>query len=205
MMNPKRLTVKFFFQEPVALELFIPVFHRWIQEKVVEGLLIDVADYKHIQDGPGVILLGDEVDYAIDLGKGQRGLLLRYKRRSPDKGSLPAQLSDALLLAARACRLLETDPALEGRVAFRTGEIEIAFQDRLAAPNTESTFGETLPEIKQVLEQVYPERELELRLASEDPREAFTVHAQAPNAPGLEPLIKNLEAVLLPAGLGRPQ
>jgi hypothetical protein len=205
MMNPKRLTVKFFIQEPerVSLEPFIPVFHRWIQEKAVAGLLIDVADYKHIQDGPGVILLGDEVDYAIDLGKGRPGLLLRDKRRRSENGSLPAQISEALLLAARACRLLETEPALDGRVAFRSGEIEIAFQDRLAAPNTGSTFGETLPELRQLLGQVYPEHEIQLRLAAEDPREAFTVHAQILNAPALDSLIKNLEAVLLPAAIGR--
>ena len=42
---------------------FIPVFHNWIQDKVVDDhLLIDVADYSHIPDGPGVT----ECDFQID-------------------------------------------------------------------------------------------------------------------------------------------
>ena len=49
------------------------VFHAWIQKGAVEGLLLDVADYQHIQDGPGMILIGDQVDYAFDLGREDQG------------------------------------------------------------------------------------------------------------------------------------
>ena len=207
MMNSKRFTIKFFIQEPetVSLASFIPVFHRWIQEKTVEGLLIDVADYKHIYNGPGVILLGAQVDYSIDLGKSQPGLLLRYKQPGPEKETLLAQLRTALLLALRACRALETDPDLNNQVAFRTDEVEIAFQDRLMAPNTAETFVRYSPELRQILSLLYAGHSPELTLAAQDPRAAFAIRAHVPNAPSLSFLIKNLEDTSVPIEAGGMQ
>ncbi len=194
-MIPRRYTIKYYFQgpQPVSLDDFVPVFHRWIQDRTVEGLLIDVADYKHIQNGPGVILVGDQVDYAIDLDGNRPGLLLRYKRRGPADGPLQAQLHQATLLALRGCRALETDPALQGKLTFRTGEVEIVFQDRLSAPNTAETFAEYSPDILRFLDQLYPENEHTLRRGSMDERDAFGVNVRIPGAPGLEDLIRNLE------------
>ncbi len=40
--------------EAVAL---IPIFHRWIQERWLPLSLIDVADYSHVPNGPGVMLV----------------------------------------------------------------------------------------------------------------------------------------------------
>ena len=49
-MEFRKLAVKFFAEDPGAVQLkeFIPVLHRWIQERRVEGTLIDVADYSHL-------------------------------------------------------------------------------------------------------------------------------------------------------------
>ena len=38
----------------------VPIFHRWIQTGAVDGLLIDVADYTHLTDGPRVLLVAHE-------------------------------------------------------------------------------------------------------------------------------------------------
>ena len=54
---------------------FIPVFHNWIQEKVVDDhLLIDVADYSHITDGPGVMLIAHEGHFSLDQENHQPGI-----------------------------------------------------------------------------------------------------------------------------------
>ena len=60
----QHLNVKIFAQEPASIDLAgaIPVFHRWIQENVCEELLIDVADYRHVPAGPGVLLVGHEAN-----------------------------------------------------------------------------------------------------------------------------------------------
>jgi hypothetical protein len=39
--------------EKIDLEAVIPVFHRWIQEQIFDELLLDVANYSHVPDGPG--------------------------------------------------------------------------------------------------------------------------------------------------------
>jgi hypothetical protein len=66
-MDPHRIAIKFFVESDpraaVDLEPFIPMFHRFVQQGSVEGLLVDVADYAHVRDGPGVILIGHDVDY----------------------------------------------------------------------------------------------------------------------------------------------
>ena len=94
---PQRIKVKYFVQEPAAVDLpaFIPVFHHWIQEHRVEGLLIDVADYKHMQNGPGIVLIGHEADYALDLAGGRPGLIYDRKRQWEAAATLPATGSRA--------------------------------------------------------------------------------------------------------------
>jgi hypothetical protein len=59
-MTPHRITLKYFVTDPTAVHLhaMIPLFHCWIQQSKVPGMLIDVADYSHMVDGPGVMLIG---------------------------------------------------------------------------------------------------------------------------------------------------
>ena len=67
-MLPKRISVKLFTTDPEAevdLHKYIRVFHEFIKEKKVEGLLIDVADYSHVPEGPGIVLIGHDVDYSL--------------------------------------------------------------------------------------------------------------------------------------------
>ena len=65
----------------------IPVFHRWIQTAALDRqLLIDVADYTHLVDGPTVLLVGHEVNVSLDTAEDQLGLLCTRKR--PQSGSL---------------------------------------------------------------------------------------------------------------------
>ena len=53
--------IKFFAVDSVELAPrdFIPIFHEWIKSRRLEDeVMIDVADYSHVPDGPGVILVG---------------------------------------------------------------------------------------------------------------------------------------------------
>ena len=66
------------------LELFIPVFHEWIQKDLIlNHVMVDVADYKHILDGPGIMLISHEGNFSIDLENGKVGFL--YIRKQPLK------------------------------------------------------------------------------------------------------------------------
>src|ERR1041385_3049369 len=82
-MNPFRTQIKFFLENPGRLDLsdVAAVFQRWIQQKALDGLLIDVADYRHVIEGPGIVLIGHESDYALENRDGRLGLLYTRKRQ----------------------------------------------------------------------------------------------------------------------------
>src|ERR1700689_1480437 len=52
--------------DQIDLEPLIPIFHSWIEGKIFEELLLDVADYRHVPEGPGVVLIGLQADYGGD-------------------------------------------------------------------------------------------------------------------------------------------
>ena len=118
-----------------APEEFIPVFHRWISERVLPELLIDVADYSHVHEGPGVLLVGHDAIYAYDQSRGEPGLLYSRRRETSRElegvGSLDERLRSLLACAFRACDLIEAEPQLEGRVAFDRHRLELRVNDRL--------------------------------------------------------------------------
>ena len=119
-----------------APSTLIPVFHQWIQEHAVPGLLIDVADYTHLVDGPSVLLVAHEANYALDETGGRPGL--SYTRKQPLDGTFAERLTVAAGALLRAARRLEEDTSrmTGGGVTFLGNEIEFAANDRLAAPRT---------------------------------------------------------------------
>ena len=175
-MTPRRISAKFFAQPDAALapdlRPFIGVFHRFIQEGALEGLLLDVADYSHVPAGPGVMLIGHDVDYAIDLTDRRAGLLTTRKRHP----NLPVSelLRDTLRRALIAVQRVEADASVDLR--FGTGEIELRFVDALAAPNTREAYEFVCKEIEPVAIRLFGASGFELaRVRAEDPREMLTV------------------------------
>lgn len=76
-MDPHKLQLKIFFAADVAqglaLDPFIPVFHRWIEERTLPELVIDVANYAHVPEGPGVVLIGHTPTISSTKAQGGRG------------------------------------------------------------------------------------------------------------------------------------
>lgn len=171
-----------------ALKEFIPIFHRWIQDDVLAPqVLVDVADYSHMRDGPGIVLVGHEANWSIDEQDGRRGVL--YCRKQPLPGPAGGRLEAVCLAALEACRLLEREPALEGRFRVRAEELRVFANDRLHAPNTPPRRARLQPAVQRLRERLYPDAEGPLE-AETDPREplAFTLRG----AGGLESLLARL-------------
>jgi hypothetical protein len=42
----------------VSVTEVINLFHKWVKEQQPSQLLLDVADYSHVPDGPGILLVG---------------------------------------------------------------------------------------------------------------------------------------------------
>ena len=86
-MQPFKISVKFFVDDPSGIDahLFVPVFHSWIQQHAVaEHMLIDVADYEHVHNGPGTVLIAHEANFYLDKLDGFLGFT--YSRKQPAPG-----------------------------------------------------------------------------------------------------------------------
>jgi hypothetical protein len=193
-MKPQRVACKLFVHpDPAAaLELspFIGMFHRFIQAKAVPGLLIDVADYAHVPDGPGVLLVGHEFDYGIDLAGGRAGLLTTRKRY----GRLP--LADAvrglLLAALRAADAIERDGS--GGVRFATDAVLIQVVDRLVAPNDRASYQQAAAALAPLLTAVYGEKHEVAHASEADPRQLLAIRVTARDAAPAAELAERLDA-----------
>ena len=177
----QRIAIKIFAADATApvLEPAVPVFHRWIQERRAPGILVDVADYGHLPQSPGVVLVSHEANIALDGTEGPLGLL--YTRKTPLGGALPDRVRSVLRSALEACAMLEAEPEFKGTLRFRTDEILLLSNDRLAAPNSEEAFASMRP----ALESVFGGKAAFTRDAS-DPRRRLTIRiAPASDRAGL--------------------
>jgi hypothetical protein len=146
-----RLGIKVFAENPTGIRVkdFVPVFHLWIQNQSISGhQLIDVHDYSHIQNGPGILLVAHEGNFCTDQADGKLGLM--YFRKQPQGASLETQLGSALKAIQQGSSLLEQDPAFAGKLRFRTDEVLVVANDRLLAPNDAETFSTLKPSLVKV-------------------------------------------------------
>jgi hypothetical protein len=200
-MESHKLIVKFFAQEPASVPLaqFVPVFHGFIQQKALpDHLLIDVADYQHVHHGPGIALVSHEANFYTDTGEGRLGLM--YQRKQPISGAatLRDRLAAVFAAALRACVRLEDEPALAGRLRFRTDEAVFRINDRLLAPNTPETYRKVEPQLRAFLSELYPGDEIRLE-PRHSPLTLFEVRVRVSGAAPPRDLLERLEATPVPS------
>ena len=124
--NLQHVNVKFFLEdtEAIDLEKAIHVFHSWIQDQKLDDLLIDVADYRHVPSGPGVILIGHNAQYSFDNAEGQLGVL--YNRKTLMETSDDAELiASSLRAALHICRLLMKEESFHGKIKFAKKQVAV--------------------------------------------------------------------------------
>jgi len=71
----QKINVKFFVanSSEISLEVFINIFNAWVQ--VSDGEYYDIADYSHVQAGPGILLIAHEANISMDNTDNRLGLL----------------------------------------------------------------------------------------------------------------------------------
>jgi hypothetical protein len=187
-----RTSAKFFLEDSDSLDQarLIDIFHEWIREKKIDGLPIDVADYRHVPEGPGVMLVGHEFDVALDSTDGRTGLCYTLKR-NPDV-QLEAALRRVLLGALRACRLLEEDARFGAR--FSSGEVVLTILDRLQAPNDDPSFKKLSGAAGEILAELYGSTPAVIARQKVDDRRPLTLVATAACSEPIRALLDRLEA-----------
>jgi hypothetical protein len=186
-MNVQHINVKFFIESPETVKLtdYAEVFNSWIQKRALEELLIDVADYLHVHNGPGIMLIGHEADYSLDNRAGRLGLL--YNRKAQLEGTTQEKLSQAVRAVLTAAQILEKGNGLR----FIGSEVQLIVNDRLLVPNAAETFEALQPELHAFFGRLYNGAEYALAHLS-DPRERFTVRVKTESNFDVDTLLKNL-------------
>lgn len=142
----KRMEIRLFVADPneVAWEEFIPLFTRWIQEEPDRWL--DIADYRHVPSGPGVVLVGREGHVAMDNRRNEIALL--YSRREPYEGTnrerILAAFRDTFAFAERVSHDLP-------KIRFRKDVCEFLVNDRVTFPNEPEIADAVASELQTVL------------------------------------------------------
>ena len=170
-MNPRRIKVTF----PPAGELpdlgpAIDAFHRFIQRGLVEGLILDVADYRHVPQGPGVLLVGHDVDFGI----AEDGFSVVRKRSVDD--DVATQLRDALRLGLGALEAIADD--VEFDVAIDPARFTVAVFDRSLGAADEVA-GALRDAIAPLVTELYGQDAKLAPVEVTDARQAAAVHVEA--------------------------
>ena len=172
-MNPQRLSVRFPLAAPLDdLEPAIAVFHRFIQRGLVEGLVLDVADYRHVPAGPGVMLIGHDVDYRL-----AGDALTVVRKRSADAAA--TQLTDALRMGLGAAAAIADDGDLPATVDPSRPTVTVI--DRRLGPPDEVAHA-LAAEVGPAVADVYGPEAAVTASPPDDPRESSAVQIEAPTA-----------------------
>ena len=182
----QRINLKFYLEDPGSLsaEEAFRVFNSWIPTTPDE-VLIDVADYSHMAEGPLTLLVGHEANYSLDNHSAELGLL--YSRKQPADGDLTERLASAFKAALTACRRLEEEPSLAGKVKFRCGDVLLVANDRLNTTNDEAGENDLRSALSPILAQLFagaeyaverdptPQLRLNLRIRCQTDADAATL------------------------------
>jgi len=190
-MELQKLNVKFFVEQPNAIALtdFIEIFHSWIQ--ATDGVYHDVADYSHMQAGPGIVLVANDANVSIDESGDRRGLL--FSQKSPLAGSNQDKLRAVLRTALENCRKLESEPALRGNLRFAANEAVISLNDRLLGENSQEWFDAVKGDVEAVARQLFGGGAVSLARDS-DARQQLKFHVKSSVAVDAQRALENLPA-----------
>jgi len=173
-MELQHIVAKVHVDGPFAIDpaKVVDIFHPWVAAQTVPGvLLVDVAELLHVPNGPGVIAVGYEADYALDHTGGIWGAL--YRRKNVIPGSNAERVAEALESVGQLCVRLEE--AFAGALKFSRTEFELIINDRGIAPNTAETYAAALPEIEAGLRAALGHGEFVLTKHDREPRERFGI------------------------------
>jgi len=174
-MSLERFCIKFFTRTGIDIEdaVFIDIFHKWIRLKKLDGVLLDVADYRHVPEGPSVMLISHEINYALDYAEGRFGLFAQRKigGGAAHRAGLLELIRSTVALGA----LLEADPRLDGRLKLEAGRFYYMSNDRLLAPNTAEAFNRLKPDLQAAAGLVYPDQAVTVARVANDVRDRLTI------------------------------
>lgn len=173
-MEISRLKWKLFFTKnsKVDPDKWFEFFNTWITDN--EETFIDVADYKHVQDGPLVALVGHYADCFLDDSNQEYGFVFTYKRNGLC-GSLAERFRQSFYRTVfRAQNILDSG-FFGGDISFDLSRAQLIFNDRALTPNTSEIFEKIRPDLESMLNRL-GENQSEIHFDQGDPRSRLSVN-----------------------------
>lgn len=189
-MDLKRIEVKFYLpdEDAISSDDAFRVFNSWIPQTADE-VLVDVADYSHVPDGPRTLLVAHEHNYALDYTDRRLGLYCANKMASGD--DLVVRIRATVETALKACQRLERESEFEGKVRFDGGELLLTANDRLNAPNTDATASAVEPHIRAVADGLYSGAKVTIERDT-NPKQRFNLRVKVDGDFDVDTLLANL-------------
>jgi hypothetical protein len=115
------------------IESFVPLFHNWIQEdRIPNHIMVDVVDYKHIPDGPRIMLIAHEGHFSLDFEDNELGLL--YMRKTQLGDNVSETLFAIQQILDFAVELIKIDSTIGEKIEF-SDEYQLISNNRYEFPN----------------------------------------------------------------------
>lgn len=190
-MDLQQINIKVFVTEDSTVNYtnFIKVFNRWMEEADSDDYL-NYADYSHVEDGPGVLMILKQANYSIDNAFQEQGLL--YNRKHDVDGDNAGKIRDALAETLSKCEQLEASEELENAIQFDGSDILFMINNRNLAPNTADIAASVQSDLEPVLQKMYGGDDFTIERTSEDARERFAVRISANSDKSISDLLANL-------------
>jgi hypothetical protein len=176
----QKINVKLFLEASPRLDtdFLLAVFGRWRLEEGED--IVDLADYAHVEEGPGCLLVSHRWHFGLDFSGGEPGLF--YSTRKGLTGSAAAKFREAFRGLLRKSTRLLREKEFPAGVKPRPGDLEVVLNDRLLTPNTDAADALLRPDLLRVVETLYkpggadvkreqdPARRLGYRIRARDAR-----------------------------------
>jgi hypothetical protein len=174
----QRIDVKMLAEAPADLSLdpFLAIFSRWRHEQD-ESDWIDLADYAHMPKGAGIMLIGKQGAFSVNLDDPGIGLL--YSGRKDFAGTVDQRVLEAARRCLNFTKRLTAEPEYPEPLKLLPGAWEVFINDRLNFPNTQETGQRLRGGIESALNVLFGAGAYSMK-AEDDPqrRYAFSVRAQ---------------------------
>lgn len=163
-------------------ELFVPIFHDWIRDRALDLVMLDVADYAHAPDSPGIVLVCHEASFALDRSDGRLGLLCQ--RRLPFDGTASEGIAETVRQTLDVAARLEADPRVMGKLRFDPTRLRIEANDRLLAPNSSEGYRDFAALVRAAIATAFGTGEPAVEKIDNDPRDRLALFVRLHAARG---------------------
>lgn len=193
-MDIQNIAIKFYTSagHDVDQSQFIPIFQDWIKTQALGEVMIDIADYRHVPDGPGMMLVCHETNYGMDAAEGgQLGLLAQ--RKQPQAGDHKDRILGVIRGSLKFLSLLEKDPRTPKALKFNVGAFEYISNDRLRVANSDAGLAAIRGDLEAAAAKLYPGKKVSIERRQNHAKSRLAVRVSSGGeSSDVQGLLKNL-------------